>query len=103
MINRASIAFRIAANAVAKTQTALGAYCRRLKSRLGAPKAITATARKIACIFYRLLKFGQDYVEKGVAYYEQQFQQRVVGHLEKKAKELGFALVKIDALGDAVS
>ncbi len=62
VINRATVAFRMAAYAAGKSQTALGAYYRCLKSRLGAPKAITATARKLACLFYRLLKFGSEYI-----------------------------------------
>lgn len=91
--NRASTAFRMAANAVSRSQNSLGAFCRRMKSRLGAPKAITATARKIACIFYRLLKYGQAYVEIGLENYEQKYKERLEKNLQKKARALGFELV----------
>jgi len=93
VINRASTAFRIAAAAAGKTNTAIGSFMRRIKISKGAPKAITATARKIACLFYRLLKFGQVYVEQGMACYEQTYKAKLVYGLEKRAKELGFTLI----------
>jgi transposase len=65
---------------------------RRLKVTKGMPKAITATARKIACLFYRMLRFGQEYVEQGMDYYEKKYQERVIKTLQKKAKELGYSL-----------
>lgn len=68
VINRAANAFRMAAHCVSRSNSGIGAYCRRLKKRLGAPKAITATARKLACIFYSMLKYGQEYVERGIDY-----------------------------------
>ena len=92
VINRASIAFRIAAAAAGKTKTAIGSFMRRIKISKGTPKAITATARKIACLFYRLLKFGQVYVEQGISNYEQKYKSKLVQALEKRAKELGFTL-----------
>jgi len=91
--NRASTAFRLAANSVSRSQNALGAFCRRMKNRLGAPKAITATAHKIACIFYRMLKYGQEYVEMGLDHYEKQYKERLLKNLQKKASELGFELI----------
>ncbi len=94
VINRAANAFRMAANSVGNSKSALGAYCRRLKKRLGAPKAITATARKIACIFYSMLKYGQEYVEKGMEYYEIRYKDKAVKNLTKRAKEFGYILVK---------
>lgn len=93
VINRAATAFRIAALSTGKTQTALGAFMRRIKIGKGTPKAITATARKIACLFYRLLKFGQVYVEQGIAQYQQTYKAKLVYGLEKRAKELGYALM----------
>ncbi|MCC8398180.1 MAG: hypothetical protein LN569_02595 [Rickettsia endosymbiont of Labidopullus appendiculatus] len=66
---------------------------RRMKIGKGTPKAITATARKIACLFYRLLKFGQMYVEQGMLNYEQTYKAKLVHGLEKRAKELGYSLV----------
>jgi transposase len=91
--NRAATAFRLAAYAVSRSQNSLGAFCRRMKSRLGAPKAITATARKIACIFYRMLKYGQAYVEIGLENYEQKYKARLEKNLQKKAHALGFELI----------
>ncbi|WP_341819381.1 IS110 family transposase [Wolbachia endosymbiont (group A) of Brachyopa scutellaris] len=103
VINRAANAFRMAANSVGNSKSALGAYYRKLKKRLGAPKAITATARKIACIFYSMLKYGQEYVEKGMEYYETRYKDRTVKNLIKRAKELGYLLVKKDELVQGVS
>ena len=92
--NSAANAFRTAALAAGKTQTAMGAFMRRIKSKAGAPKAITATARKIACLFYRLLKFGKDYVEQGIESYEKKYEANLVGKLEILAKRLGYDLVE---------
>lgn len=98
VINRAATAFRIAALAAGKTQTALGSFMRRIKIAKGAPKAITAAARKIACLFYRLLKFGKEYVEQGIANYEQAYKARLIHGLEKQAKNLGYTLVEIESV-----
>ena len=70
VVNRASVAFRNAAVTLLRSQSYLGAQYRRLRTRLGAPKAITAMARKLACLYYRLIKHGQQYVDKGIEYYE---------------------------------
>lgn len=94
VVNRAATAFRLAAFAALKSKTAIGAYGRRLKSRLGAPKSITAVARKLACLFYRMMKYGGAYVERGMDYYEQRYNERVVKNLQKRAKDFGFLLVK---------
>jgi len=91
--NRAARAFRLAAQAVGKTDTALGAFYRRLKARLGAPKALTATAHKMARQFYALIKHGEGYVEQGAAEYEARYKQRVLNNLSRRAKALGFNLV----------
>jgi len=92
--NSAASAFRTAACSAGKTQTAIGAFMRRIKSKAGAPKAITATARKIACLFYRLLKYGSDYVEEGLEYYEKKYEANLVEKAKKMAKRLGYELVK---------
>ena len=92
--NSASKAFRIAACSAGKTQTAIGAFMRRIKSKAGAPKAITATARKIACLFYRLLKYGKDYVEYGIEYYEKKYKANLVCNLHKLAHRLGYDLLE---------
>src|SRR5262245_46218950 len=74
------------------SRSALGAFHRRLKARLGAPKAITATAHKLACLIYRMLRFGTDYVDRGQDYYERRYQGRVVSNLMRRAQELGYTL-----------
>lgn len=96
VISRAATAFRLAAFAAIKSKSAIGAYGRRLKSRLGAPKSITAVARKLACLFYRMMRYGGTYVEQGMSYYEQRYNERVIKNLQKRAKDLGFDLVKKD-------
>jgi len=93
VINPATNAFRMAAVAAGKTQSALGAFYRRLRTRLGTPKAITATAHKLARMFYRLWNSSGTYNDLGVNYYEQRYQQQIVKGLRKKAQALGFDLV----------
>ena len=91
--SRAAKLFRLAACAVRNTQTALGAFYRRIRSRRGAPKAITATARKIATIYFRMLATGEEFIELGQDAYERQYQQRLLSNLRRKATRLGFSLV----------
>lgn len=88
VVNRAKTAFRQAATALLRSQSYLGAQYRRLRTRLGAPKAITAMARKLACLFYRLLKHGQQYVDKGTEYYEQRHREQQIRLLLKRAQHL---------------
>src|SRR5712691_11236618 len=73
--------------------SALGAFLRRLKARLGTPKAVVATAHKLARLVYRLLKHGEAYVTHGMAAYEQTYRERVVQSLARKAKALGYKLL----------
>jgi len=93
VVNPATNAFRMAAQTAGKSNSALGAFYRRLRSRLGTPKAITATAHKLARIFYRLWTTGGNYQDLGMDYYEQRYQERVINNLQKKALALGFELV----------
>jgi transposase len=93
VVNRAANAFRMAALAAGKTHSALGAFYRRLRTRLGTPKAITATAHKLARIFYHLWSSGESYDDPGVNYYEQRYQEQIVKGLRKKPQALGFNLV----------
>ncbi len=93
--NRAAATLRMAASTLYRNKTALGAYLRRLKSRLGPAKAITATAHKIAKIIYNMLRYGVSYKEAGQDYYEQQYRDRVLKNLKKRAAELGFNLVEV--------
>ena len=92
--NRAASALRMAASTLHRSPTALGAYLRRLKSRLGAPKAITATAHKLAKIIYNMLRYEVGYQETGQEYYEEQYKGRVLKSLQRKAALLGFELVE---------
>jgi transposase len=93
--NRAASLLRLAAGTVGRTDTALGAFYRRLSARVGKAKAITATARKIAVLFYNMLRHGLTYVDPGVAYYEDRYKQRVLNNLQRRAKSLGFALLPV--------
>ena len=91
--NRAAGAFRLAAYSLANSKTALGAFYRRLRNRLGAPKAITATAHKLARLFYHLLKTQTPFVDVGQDYYEQQYRARATRNLKKRAAALGYQLI----------
>ena len=93
VVNRATVAFRNAASTLLRSQSYLGAQYRRLRTRLGAPKAITAMARKLACLFYRLIKHGQQYVDKGTEYYEARYREQQIRSLAKRAQKLGLQLV----------
>ena len=90
--NRAAAALRMAAQSLNQSQSALGAYFRRLKARLGAPKALTAAAYKLARILYRMLKHGAGYVDQGEAIYEERYRDRLLRNLKRRAAELGFQL-----------
>jgi transposase len=90
--SRAAAALRLAATAVGKTETALGAFYRRLSSRIGKAKAVTATARKIAVLFYNALRHGMSYVDPGATYYEDRYRQRVLQGLRRRAASLGYVL-----------
>jgi transposase len=91
--NRVAALLRIAAVNVGKTKTALGSFCRRLAARTGKAKAVTATARKLAILFYKALRFGMTYADPGASYYEELYRQRVIHYLHRRAKSLGFRLV----------
>jgi transposase len=92
--SRAAALLRLAAVTVGRTQTALGAFYRRLSARVGKAKAVTATARKIAVLFYNTLRHGRTYKDPGAAYYEEKYRARVLTNLQRRAKSLGYALHK---------
>ncbi|HUQ72138.1 MAG TPA: IS110 family transposase [Planctomycetaceae bacterium] len=94
--NRAAAALRMAAQGLHHSKTALGAYLRRMKASLGAPKAITATAHKLALMIYRALKHGLHYVDPGQDWYERQYRERVLKNLTRKAQQLGYQLSPIN-------
>ena len=90
--NRAATALRMAATSLWRSKTYLGAKFKRLRTKLGAPKAITAMAHHLARLVYRMLKYGQEYVDKGMEYYQQRYQNQQIRGLEKKAKDLGLTI-----------
>jgi len=73
----------------------LGAFYRRIKARAGAPKAITATAHKIARLFYTLWTTKESYKDLGADYYDQQYKQLTLKHISKKAESFGYQLVEL--------
>lgn len=91
--NRVAVALRIAANTLYNSECAFGAFLRRMKMRLGSPKAITALAHKLAKLIYIMLKYGHEYVEKGVEFYESMYRKRREASLKRKAMEMGYELV----------
>jgi hypothetical protein len=90
--NRVSAHLRLAAVTVGRTNTALGAFYRRLAARVGKAKAVTATARKIAVLFYNAMRFGMSYQDPGADAYERRYRERVVKQLHRRAAEFGFTL-----------
>jgi transposase len=92
--NRAAATLRMAAFTLLRSKSALGAYLRRQRSRLGAPKAITATAHKMARLVYSMLKHGSAYVDLGQNYYEERYRDRTIKSLKRKAQTFGYLLVK---------
>ena len=90
--SRAAAALRLAATTVGRTQTALGAFYRRLSGRIGKAKAVTATARKLAVLFYNTLRYGMNYADPGATYYEERYRQRLLENLRRRAQDLGYVL-----------
>jgi len=91
--NRAATALRMAAQSLHRSQSYLGHFYRRMRAKLGAPKAITATAHKLARIIYHMVTTGQDYDETICVKNEIKNRQRLEARLRKHARELGFQLV----------
>jgi len=91
--SRAAATLRMCAQSLLRADCALGAFGRRLRAKKGAPQAVTAVARKLAIIVYNMLKHGRQYVDRGAAYYEAQYRQRVIKSLRRRASELGFDLM----------
>ena len=99
--NRAATALRLAAWGLMRSKSYLGAYLRRQRSRLGAPKAITATAHKRARIVYNLLRYGVAYRKRDEDADAEQVRERLEKSLHRRAKELGFEVRKIETPKDA--
>ena len=83
---------------VGRSESALGAFYRRLKRRIGAAAAATATAHKLARLYWTLLQFGQENVDAGAKVYEERYRERVVTSLRKRAKALGYELAPLAAV-----
>jgi transposase len=102
--SRAAALLRLAATTIGRSETALGAFYRRLSSRIGKQKAVTATARKIAVLFYNTLRFGMIYRDPGAAAYDEKHRTRVLGNLQRRAKTLGYGLAPLpSAVAEGVS
>jgi hypothetical protein len=97
-VNRAAVAFRLAANSLHASQSAIGAFLRRKKAHLGAPKAITAAAHKPARIVNLALSHGLTYVRQTQSEYEARVRAQQVKSMHKKARALGLAVIEIPAL-----
>jgi transposase len=91
--NRIAIALRMAAQGLGKTKSPLAMFYRRIKSRIGGKGAITATAHKLACLVYRMLKYGKEYVKQSMEEYERKIKQQMERSLRRKAAALGYELV----------
>jgi len=94
--NRAAAIFRLAAMSLGRTQTALGAFYRRIAYRVGKAKAITATARKLAILVYRMLKGDLEYDDPGAAAYDAHHRARVLRRLRQRAADFGLALINLE-------
>jgi transposase len=93
--SRAAALLRLAAVTLGRSDTALGAFYRRLSARIGKQKAVTATARKIAVLFYNAIRHGMTYQDQGAAAYDERHRKRVLSNLQRRAKTMGFALAPI--------
>jgi transposase len=87
----------MAALSLRHSRTALGAYYRRIARRLGGDVAVFATARTLATLIYRLLRWGQPYVDEGAEAYENRYRQQRIGRLAATAKDLGYQLTPVNA------
>jgi transposase len=96
--NRVAQALKLAAHGLHRSQCALGAYYRRMAARLGAGKAITATAHKLARLVYAILTKGEEFVQRSQDHYEDQVRARTIRYLQKKAASLGYNLQPTEAV-----
>jgi len=90
--SRAAALLRLAAVTIGRSDTALGAFYRRQAGPIGKQKAVTATARKIAVLFYNTLRFGMTYRDPGATAYDERHRSRVLANLQRRAKTLGYFL-----------
>jgi transposase len=97
VVNRAAVLLRVAAVAIGRSDSWLGRFYRRKKAHLGAPKAITATARKLACIIYHMLKYQDAYVPIDEQAYEGKAREQRLRALRRQAEQLGMEVVEKEA------
>lgn len=90
--SRAAALLRLAATTIGRSETALGPFYRRLSSRIGKQKAVTAKACKIAVLFYNAVHLGMAYHDPGAAAYEERHRTRVLAKLQRRAKTFGFEM-----------
>ena len=93
VVNRVADALRLAAQSAGRTETCLGIFYRRKQAHLGAPKATTATARKLACFIYHLLKHKQPYQEPDPVIYQTRLKKSALTKLQRQAFALGYTLL----------
>jgi transposase len=94
--NRVARVLRLCGQSLLRADCALGAFARRMRAKLGAPQAITAVAHKLAKIVYGMLKYGKAYVDRGAQYYDDQYRQRVVDQVRRRAEQLGLRLAEAE-------
>jgi transposase len=90
--NRVTKALRLAARSAGRTMTPLGLFYRRIRSRIGGLGAVKATAHKLACLVYRMLKYGEEYVTQSMEEYEAKIKAKMLDTLKRKAAAMGFQL-----------
>lgn len=95
--NRAAQALRMAAQAAGRSQTSIGAFYRRKRAQSGAKTANKATAHKLARLLYLMVTRGEAYAEVGINAYEEQYRQRALKNLKRRARTMGFDLVEREA------
>ena len=98
VVSRLATVLRMAATTLRLSQSYLGAQFRRFRGKLGAPKAITTMAAKLTRLIYRMLKYGQAYVDQGAVFYEEKFRQEQIKRITKQAARQGFSLVPMAPL-----
>lgn len=96
--NRVAKALRMAALSLRTSPSYLGAFFRRMRARMGTPKATTATARKLACLIYRMLKYGVEYIDRGGEYYEKQYREKMIKNLQRRATQMGFRITPVEVV-----
>jgi transposase len=87
----------MAASTLRQSDTYLGAQFRRLRTKLGAPRAIKAMAAKLARLVYCMLRYGMKYVDKGAAFYDAEHRRQQIKYLKRKSASLGYEVTPVPA------